>query len=776
MITLEELDQISKSPLFEAFDPPALEALRLELIPLSLEPGQELFHQGDPGDSLYILLSGRLSGTECYFLAEEPYIFVLSPGTCFGELALLTGQPRAATISALESSRLAKLSRQGLEQLVEKYPMFIETLNRQLIPIRRHLALVHLFGDLFSIKDDTFIDELQSQLEWIHLGNGEILFREGDPGDAMYLIVSGRLRFVTSDRKGGERMLGEASAGEYLGEFALFTDEPRTATVYAVRASELLCINRSMFERIVEQCPMIMIHLTRSIIKHSRQSIEKGKHKGLTTRNIALVPIRPEVQISVFTHDLVQALSTNHSVLFLNADRLNDLYGLPHAAQSSLNSPLHSYITAWLNEQEQKYAMVIYETDSNWSPWTVRCLEQADCILLIGESGMDFKPGEMEKKIRGRALKAQVELVLLHPSNQKQIAGTARWLANRTVRAHHHVRQNHAGDIQRLARRISGGAVGLVLGGGGARGFAHLGVIRALEKQGIPFDMVGGTSMGALLAAAAALDYDYETTLELSKKFASPLKLFDPTLPVVSFFRSEKVTRVLQTVFKDIQIEDLWRPYYCVASNLTKATEKVHRSGSLWEAVRSSLAIPGVFSPVLYEGDLLVDGAVLNNLPVDVMVELSQGGPIIAVNVFPEVDLERHYGFGPSVSGWEALFTKVVPLPAQFHQKSEPPLIFENLLRVLALNDVHQAREKRDSCDLYINPPVERFGLLEFQSYAEIIEVGYNSAMEVITANPDKLCWSQTELSRPASPPVIQLERVLSDLGSFLATLKERTN
>jgi predicted acylesterase/phospholipase RssA/CRP-like cAMP-binding protein len=772
MIPLKDLLPIAQNCLFKDFDRPALQALSKELDPLSLSPGQVLFHQGDPGDSLYLLLSGRLSSTERYPQVEQPHVFELVPGTCFGELALLTGQPRSATVAALDASKLAMLSRPGLERLAVQFPELIEALSRQTMPLMRHIALVHLFGELFSLQDAAAIDELQSKLEWRHLDNGEVLFRQGDPGDAMYLVVSGRLRFVIADDQLGERRLGEASAGEYLGEFALFTDEPRAATVYAVRASELLCFSRPAFEYIAERYPKFLIHVSRSIIKHSLQVVKEGRYKGLPTHNIALLPLQPGVPLRALAHDLAQALSTDRPLLYLNQDRFNDLYGLSTAANSGLTSPLNTFINAWLNEQEQKYAAVIYETDSDWSPWTLRCLQQADTVLLVGESGVDPEPGEMEINLRGLGLSAQLELVLLHPAHRLQITGTSRWLAPRLVRAHHHVRQDNSEDIGRLARRLSGRAVGLVLGGGGARGFAHLGVIRLLEEQGIPVDMVGGTSMGALLGALTALDYDYEATLELAKRFASPLKLFDPTFPVVSFLRSEKVTRIMQVIFKDIQIEDLWRPYYCVASNLTKATQKVHWRGSLWKTVRSSLAIPGLFSPILYEGDLLVDGAVLNNLPVDVMVEFSQGGPIIGVNVFPEVDLERHYRFGPSVSGWEALFTKVVPLPPQIRRRSEPPLIFESLMRVVALNDVHAARVKRSICDLYINPPVEKFGLLEFQAYPAIIEMGYSSAMQAIAANPDSLSWSQVTPARPASQPLLQLERTLADLDRLLSARK----
>jgi predicted acylesterase/phospholipase RssA len=242
-------------------------------------------------------------------------------------------------------------------------------------------------------------------------------------------------------------------------------------------------------------------------------------------------------------------------------------------------------------------------------------------------------------------------------------------------------------------------------------------------------DLIGGTSMGAILSATFAMGLDHRETLKLARQLASPLKLFDPTMPVVSFFASGKVTQVLQRICGDTQIEDLWMPCFCVSSNLTHAVAMVHRRGPLWLAARASMAIPGVFSPILADGDLLVDGCVLNNLPIDVMQRLSHDGPIIAVNVFPDVDLLRDYHFGPSISGWQALAAKLNPLQ---RRDRSAPLIFESLLRVLALNDVHQAKTKRGFADVYIRPPVEQYNILDFGAYQQIAEIGYRSAMEAL--------------------------------------------
>jgi predicted acylesterase/phospholipase RssA len=342
-------------------------------------------------------------------------------------------------------------------------------------------------------------------------------------------------------------------------------------------------------------------------------------------------------------------------------------------------------------------------------------------------------------------------------------------LAHYAAVAHHHVRLGVDADFSSFVRRASGRGLGLVLGGGGARGFAHIGAFKALAECGVTVDLVGGTSMGAVLGATFAMGMDHGDILHLARELASPLKLFDPTMPVVAFFASGKVTRVLERIYGDTQIEDLWMPSFYVSSNLTHAVAMVHRRGPLWQAVRASMAIPGVFSPILAEGDLLVDGCVLNNLPIDIMQRLNHDGPIIAVNVFPDVDLLRNYHFGPSVSGWQALVGKLNPL----RRRDGAPLIFESLVRVLALNDVHQAKTKRGLVDVYIRPPVENYNILDFGSYAQISDLGYHSAMEALAEWKDLPPAKVAPVRRDSSPAIAGSRSGAGITDSLRKTLAE---
>jgi NTE family protein/lysophospholipid hydrolase len=436
-------------------------------------------------------------------------------------------------------------------------------------------------------------------------------------------------------------------------------------------------------------------------------------------------------------------------------------------------------LAAWLRRQEQSHCYVIYEADNGWTPWTERCLRMADRVLLVGRGEQAPVPTELDEPLARHSDSTITELVLLQPDHLSRPSGTAAWLARYTASGHHHIRLGRAVDFEIFVRRVSGRGLGLVLGGGGARGFAHIGVFKALRECGVAVDLVGGTSMGAILSATFAMGLNYEDSLKLARQLASPLKLFDPTVPVVSFFASDKVTQVLRRIYGDTQIEDLWMPCFCVSSNLTHAIAMVHRRGPLWQAVRASMAIPGVFSPILADGDLLVDGCVLNNLPIDIMQRLNHNGPIIAVNVFPDVDLLRDYRFGPSISGWQALAGKLNPLR---RKDRSAPLIFESLVRVLALNDVHQAKTKRGFADVYIRPPVEQFNILDFGAYQQIADIGYRSAMEALgdweDLRRDDGAPVETVSGRPAAGVTptgsitVSLHKTLVELDDLLARMR----
>jgi predicted acylesterase/phospholipase RssA len=187
---------------------------------------------------------------------------------------------------------------------------------------------------------------------------------------------------------------------------------------------------------------------------------------------------------------------------------------------------------------------------------------------------------------------------------------------------------------------------------------------------------------------------------------------------------------MVRHLFEEVQIEDLWLNYFCVSSNLTQAETIIHDSGSLWQAVRTSTAIPGIIPPMLKNGDLLVDGGVLDNLPVATMRQRNGGGPVIASDVSAVVDLRTTAEFGPYLSGWNLLWQRLNP----FTKKSDIPSLGATILRSTLLSSAQALDAARAMANLYIYPPVEEYGTLEFLALEAIVELGYRDTQKKLAA------------------------------------------
>ncbi len=612
----------------------------------------------------------------------------------------------------------------AFEKIAEKYPKIIEKMagiiRRRL---RRNLlviALPRLFGQL----DPEKIQDIESSVEWIRLNGGEVLFQKGDSGDSLYIVVSGRLRAIDRDEFCNERVLNEIAQGESLGEMAFVTGEPRTASVYAIRDSELVKLSKSAFERIANKYPQMMMALTKILIERLRK--KEGSLPAVSTAmNLAVIPASPHIQLSEFANRLASGLSVYGPTLHLSSSRLNRLLRMHKIAQSSPDDPRSSRFKAWLDEQESRFGFIIYEADTSSSPWTGRCIRQADKILIVAEASARSERSEIETTFlnpeKHKTSASQI-LVLLHPDGSHLPSGTARWLSTRRVDSHYHLRWNTDGDFSRLARLLSGRAVGLALSGGGARGFAHIGVIRALLEANIPIDLIGGTSMGAIIAAQHAMGWDYETMLRVNREvFIDAKPLRDYTLPIFSLIKGRKFDRLAKKISGDTCIEDLWVNYFCISTNLSTSDMIIGQKGLIWKAIRASASLPGILAPVIDGSSLLVDGGILDNVPGDVMRSFSPGA-VVVVNVSPKDDLKVDQKQMPSP--WKILLNRILP----FKKSVSVPSIFKILIRATVISSIQRLEAVESDADLYLTPPIEHYGLLEFESIDEIADVGYQYA------------------------------------------------
>lgn len=729
--------ETSHLAMFADLSPEQLDVLRAAFEPQALSAGAVLFAQDEQVQAFYTLLSGTLQVTLAQPDGRSIVIQDLGPGECLGELPGFTVQQHGATIHALTDAQLLRLPQAAFEQLAEQHPDLIPTLFAKLLPrfqeVQGSRLLLHLFGPL----DEALLRALRAKIEWRRLKCGQILCHEGAPGDEMYIVAQGRLRFAANE--GGQlRDLGEVGIGESIGEFALLSEADtassrRTATVYAIRQTDVMVITRADFEQLLYQAPQALLKLTRGIIQRE-VLVAQAECLQTSAQVIAVLPLHPEQHLQDFSQQLVAALNALGATLFLDPARFEQLYGGRNAAQTPCDHPLSLLINTWLDERESAHKYAVYEAypavngEGHLTPWAQRCLEDADVILLVADSHAAPARGVIEAAIQSAHPRGRVELALLHPAAQVP-TNAAAWLTPRqtgalTISAHHHVRLERPSDFRRLSRRLSGQPVGLVLGGGGARGWAHVGVIQALEEAQIEVDWVGGASIGAIMAAIYALEWSPERMRQLAGSFSDPKKLLDYTLPYTSLTATRRITTLLQKHLGPGAIEDTWRPYFCVSSNLTHGQEQLHLNGTLWKAVRASMAFPAVFAPVLDNGCVLIDGGAANNVPVDRMRELCPTGVVIGVELRTSSPAQGPYSFGPSLSGWEAWLGRWKPFGAAVNA----PNLLNIVDGIVYSNNRYRLNEVGHCADLLLRIPVQAYSLLEFDKYAELIELGYTAA------------------------------------------------
>ncbi len=555
---------------------------------------------------------------------------------------------------------------------------------------------------LFSGLPKSIVDAAVTELEWISLPGGRLLFEAGAPADAVYFVVSGCLGVYGS---GGE-LIRRIAAGETVGEMGLIVSRPRTATVRALRDSELATLSAGTFERVLLGHPEAILRLARITVERLEDE-DASRERQITPRTLAMVPQDAGVDLALHAERLVKSLSRFGRV---------DLVGRQRAG---------SHSPQWFHERESRNDFVVYAADADDSPWTRLCLRQADVVLLAARANGEHAGWAGQQWLDGSMRRA--ELLLLHEGAFVNGAA-ARWQTALPGIPHHHMRGPP--DYERLVRLLTGRAVGLVLSGGGARGFAHLGVVRALREHGVPIDLVGGTSMGGILAAGVASDWsDAELVERFRRSFVDTNPLSDFTLPLVSLVSGRKVGMLLRRELGDIDIEDLPLPFFCVSSNLTTGRIAVHQQGPLWLWLRASVAIPGVLPPVFHGGEVFVDGGTMNNLPVDVMRAKARG-PVIGVDVGTDRTFTTDVDATEAPSFWNLFSTR---------RGRRRPNILQILWRAGMVNSATATQERRKQSDLLLTPALESLDLLDWKAFERAIEIGYRDTCERLAAGALKL-------------------------------------
>jgi NTE family protein len=567
-----------------------------------------------------------------------------------------------------------------------------------------------------SLADIPFLDAaapallaaMDEETEWFSVPSGAPLMNAGEPPEGVWFLISGSLAAFRPADAGAHHLLGYIRPGEPVGEMALIAREPHSSSVFAMRDSEVLKLAPEAFERLVQAHPTLMRHIARLMLARARSTPRTSPRAD--PKVYALIATSPTIDIKLRARTLQAALKR----LGLRAVIVTD------EDEAALSN--EGLTSAWFDALERKNDAVFLVSPIADTRWFRTCLRQADRLWFFARAdarpSLPILPAEEPSPARQFRL---VDVVLLHHGMDRKAATTNEWRNACDASRLFHWRGLEDEDAARLARIIARRSIGLVMSGGGARAYAHIGVVRALREAGLPLDVIGGTSMGAIIAACVAMGWsDDEIETRIRKAFVESNPLGDYVLPVVGLVRGRRVEDRLQEHFGETLIEDLGVPYFAVSTDLVAGKARIHNGGLLRRALRASISLPGILPPVVEpNGALLVDGAVLKNFPVDVLKDLHRG-PIIGVDVAQRdgIDLED-FRDPPGFFSWVAA-----------HGFQSAPPIASLLMRAATL--AVDPWEGRSSADLLIVPDMPHIDMRDWKCFDDAVAAGYESAVAAL--------------------------------------------
>jgi NTE family protein len=574
---------------------------------------------------------------------------------------------------------------------------------------------------IFSGLDASLLSSLASRARTLRIDAGEWLFRRDDDGDALYVVRAGRLQVVDEP---DDAVIRELGRGDALGELALLTGSPRSASVRAARASDVLVIDRASFEDLLSSSPTLSRALTRVLAGQLRDAHTPVPSARPAPVTVALVSLDGQVDTDALSRGLVQVLTAHARAVRLDADAASSVAPAGPSEAAGVYGPA-------VDRAEADADLVLLAGGSALAAdaWTEFCLQQADRILAV-TSGGPVPAGLAE---RAELVGCDLVAVDIAPGDGR-FAGWADAL--RPVESHVVRRDSFDNDLARLARRLSGRSIGIVLSGGGARAFSHIGALEELLAAGLTIDRVSGVSMGAFVGALFAMGLDPdEIDARCFDEWVQRRPLGDYTMPRHGLIRGARVEAMLHRVFGSVAIEELARSFTCGYAELRNGNLVLARSGPLWEAVGFSMNVPILAPPQVRGRDLIIDGSLVDNLPVRAMADMSEG-PVIAVDVKATFERKVVPGHPATNGSGSAAPDAAAPTPPR---EPPPPGLGETVTRLLLLGSANTSEAAGDYADLVIKPRAEGVGLFEFHQLDAAREAGRAAARQALESMPGEV-------------------------------------
>lgn len=570
------------------------------------------------------------------------------------------------------------------------------------------------------------LEEIAKHTPLIHLRCGEVLLQQGEAGDSAFILLEGRLKAMRQRPNEPAVLLGEIGKGEIVGEMAALLGDPRNATIVALRHSVLLRLENAQLIDLIQGQKESLLHLIKIVkLRSEKKFAPKSK-----ISSVGLVPLTPGLDLEEFANNLGQAITQYLPTKVLSPAVFASETGRTLEGSDTLNEEeLNRLLTGY----EDAHPMVLYPTASTWTSWVKCCMGRIDKLILVADAQQSPQLGNFERQLISELAEmnhVSVELVLLHPSRNTSPGQTRPWLENRQVDRHHHMLHGDAAGLQKLARFLTNNVIGVALSGGGFRLGLQAGILHAMQDGGIPIDIVGGSSGGALAGAGFSLLHDPKEFPDLMDALHQRSKgVKKVTFPIVSLFSGKKFTQIFKQLYQDWEIEDLWTQYFCLSLSLVSGDLIVHQTGPVWRSVRASSSVMGLFPPVIHEQDCLVDGGFINPCPVNILTQ-NGADKVIAISASSKSGIAVDAPFSPEASGWNLLLKRLNP----FYKQKVVPTIGSSIMQSMYMASDHLLKQvyAESKIDLFIEPNIDEFASMDREAIKQLYDFGYAYGTERI--------------------------------------------
>jgi len=596
---------------------------------------------------------------------------------------------------------------------------------------------------VFAGLPEELLEQLAGLARNVSLRRGEWLFREGDPGDGVYVVRVGHLEVL--QERPELVALNTLTRGAVLGELALLSGSARSGSARALRDTELLKIEQRHFDELLRATPALALGLTRALSVQLQASRALPVARRARPVTIALHALEPAVAPLELADQLSRALCAFGKVAVLHPGERDG----PGGGMGSRAEALARFAPVVERcELDHDHVVLVCGGEERTEAWDDFCLARADRVLvLVDGAGAAARSSEATREQgRGEAGRiARLRGCDLVGCGVRPGTGALRGWVSRiepAVTFALGAGDRQGRDVARMARRLAGRSVGVVLGGAGARAFAHLGALDVLLEEGLRADRVGGVSVGAFVGALLAAGHDSAAIDACCyEEWVRRNPINDYTIPRASLTKGRKARAMLDRVFGQVRIEELPRSFYCTSAELREGSLRVDRHGLLAESLAASIAPPLIAPPVPRGNGLLIDGSLLDNLPLQPM-SASGEGPVLAIDI---KNPDRHDDAGaPGAPG-----THGGPAASAATPGGRLPPLTDTMARIASLSSANTDESARRHADFTIKVPLVGVGMLEFHQIDQAREAGRQAAIAALAGAPE---WLTPAPASAASP------------------------